>query len=358
MGFKKGRAARSANLLAAPGDAPQDRFAAETSPVIVRHDGGTCVIYVDPTGSEYNVDVALMEQLNTRTGTRRRVFRLQGHGRVWPVWQFEAATEGCRRYTPPKCVVFALEERFRILHEDCADHSGMHPHKAAVAELDEAALWKLVECLEEACCEKGADDIRKQWTSDMPTEDLTSMLAYSSASIMPSDRSPDESLEQVMTLVRAVLVDKVLQHALAERVLQAPWPHQRLLRAARCLLRCGWRPLPSNCRLVALGSGSLSLLRLLLDAGVDVCGLVLFEPGKKRAKQSQSEGSWVQCSKNALRALMARGAVLGEGAPRSKLLKKLEEDGDALWVERALDGLQRACPELPDVVLRRLREFC
>jgi hypothetical protein len=255
-------------------------------------------------------------------------------------------------------VAFALEERFKVLHSDCADNSGIHPHKGAVAELDEAALWMLLESLEEPCCQKGADDIHKQSTSDTLTEDITSVSNNASASAKPGKDSPDESLEQVMVLARAVLLDEELRHELAERVLQAPWPQQRLLRAARCLLRCGWRPLPANCRFVALGSGSLSLLRLLLEAGVDVCGLVLFEPGKKRAKQSQSEGSWVQCSKNALRALMARGAVLGDGAPRSKLLKKLEEDGDALWVERALDGLQRARPELPDVVLRRLREFC
>lgn len=358
MGFKKGRAARSTNPVAAPGDASQDRLAGETSAVTVRHDGGTCVIYVDSNGSEYSVDVALMEQLNTRTGTVRRVFRLQGHGRLWPAWQFEAATVGCRRYTPPKSVAFALEERFRSLHNDRDDNSRIHPHKGAVAELDEAALWMLMESLEEQRCQKGSDDIRKQSTSDTPTEDLTSVSKNVPATAKPSEDSPDESLEQVMVLARTVVLDEELRQAVAERVLQAPWPQQRLLRAARCLLRCGWRPLPADCRLAALGSGSLSLLRLLLEAGVDVCGLVLFEPGKKRAKQSQSEGSWVQCSKNALRALMARGAVLGDGAPRSKLLKKLEEDGDFLWVERALDGLQRARPELPDVVLRRLREFC
>ena len=40
------------------------------------------------------------------------------------------------------------------------------------------------------------------------------------------------------------------------------------------------------------------------------------------------EGSWVQRCKDVLRALMARGALLGDDAPRSKLLKKLEEDGE------------------------------
>merc|ERR1712217_889021 len=102
----------------------------------------------------------------------------------------------------------------------------------------------------------------------------------------------------------------------------------------------------------------MAVLRLLLLTEVNVCGLVLFESGQKKGKRNQAEGSWVQRSKNALRALMARGAKLGDDAPRSKLLKKLEEDGDTLWVERALDGLQRAHPELPDGVIHRVQAFC
>merc|ERR1712182_11578 len=117
----------------------------------------------------------------------------------------------------------------------------------------------------------------------------------------------------------------------ADRVLRAAWPIQEVVRAVRSLIRLGLRPTPAQCRLVAIGLGSLSLLRVLL---VDV-----------------------QQSKGCLKALMARGALLGQHAPPSKLLRKLEDDGNALWNQRALDGVTRAHPEIPDVVLERMRAF-
>jgi hypothetical protein len=122
---------------------------------------------------------------------------------------------------------------------------------------------------------------------------------------------------------------------------------------------------------VAIGRGSLSLLRILVvEAGVDVCGLVLFDNGGApapakhdlrgalRSRESLKALQFdVQQSKEALKALMARGALLGRHAPPSKLLRKLEEDGNALWNERALDGLTKAHPEIPEVVVERLQAF-
>jgi len=328
-----------------------------------------------------------MEQVNTQTGACRRVFRLS---KPWPMWQFAPAKAGCRYHTPAKCVAIALEERFRALHKDGGDSSMAHGCRS-IAECDDAALWQLVESLGEWWKRKEADATRQQLADQEPTSDFTgggparSSQAEKEANEDHADGSTSDftagptrssraeephedgadgsSTNHLMMLSNAVPGDEALQHVLADRVLQAPWSQERLLQAVRCLLRTGWQPVPRNCRSVALGSGSLSLLRLLLEAGVDVCGLVLFEPGSKAkrsqaTKKSQSEGSWVQRSKNALRALMARGAVLGDGAPPSKLLKKLEVEGDVLWVERALDGLLRARPELPDCVFFKLRAFC
>lgn len=350
MGFKKGRAARA---LAAASD-----ISSEALNMKVCHDGGSCVTYTDSNGSEYTVDVASMEQMNTQTGACRRVFRLS---KPWPMWQFAPATAGCRKHTPPKCVAIALEERFNTLHEHDGDSSMAHGCRS-IAKFDEAALWKLVESLEESWKEEDAYKTREKSASLGPTKDLTNRPAHPSRAEEPNEDDATESANHLMLLSKAVLIDAALQQVLAERVFQAQWPQEWLLRAVRCLLRTGWRPVPADCRLVALGNGSLSLLRLLLEVRVDVCGLMLFEPGSKAkrsqaAKRSQSEG-WVQRSKNSLRALMARGAVLGEGAPPSKLLKKLEVEGDVLWVERALDGLLRARPDLPDCVLFRLRAFC
>jgi predicted component of type VI protein secretion system len=123
---------------------------------------------------------------------------------------------------------------------------------------------------------------------------------------------------------------------------------------------------------VAIGRGSLSLLRVLLvEAGVDACGLVLFDNGGPAApaKRADLRGALrsrdtlkalqfdVQQSKEALKALLARGALLGRHAPPSKLLRKLEEDGNSLWNARALDGLTKAHPEIPEVVVERLQAF-
>lgn len=331
MGKKKGPAARAAISLAPSGDASQDRPISD-EPMKVHHDGSTCVTYVGSNGSEYIIDIVLMEQLNVQTGTRRRVFRHEEPGKFcWNRWQFEAATAGCRHYTPPKSVAIALEECYQAFQKKHGDGSMAHKWRHTIAELQEAALWNFMEGLEKWYCENNSEE--------------------------PMEDPGDDSAERMAALAKAVSNDESLQQVLAERILQAPWPDKQLTRAVRCLLHIGWQPIPTNCRSVALSSGSLGLLRLLLETGVDVCGLVLFEHGQKKGKRSQADGSWVQRSKNALRALMARGAVLGDDAPRSKLLKKLEEDGDILWLNRALDGLGRAHPELPDCIFNRLRGF-
>lgn len=320
MGFKKGRAIRAAVAAEAP-----------TETCLNVHHDGTCVIYTAPNGSEYRIDVAAMQQLDVNTGMCRAVFRKRGVGKFWH-WEFQAFTAGARNYTPPKCVAVALEECWQAQQvtdgEKCAGGTtSAHLHRS-ILMLDDEALIGLVDILK--LCESKAND----------------------ATLAECD-------EKLIELAKAAATDEIVQQVLVDRVLQTTWPIEQVVCALRCLMRLGLRPTPAHCRLVAIGRGSLTLLRVLLVEGnVDVCGLVLFEGGATApTKRSQAAGNWVQRSKEALKALMARGAVLGHHAPPSKLLRKVEEDGNVLWTERALDGLTRAHPEVPDGILERVRTF-
>eukprot|EP00747_Dinoflagellata_sp_TGD_P197306 gnl/TRDRNA2_/TRDRNA2_68514_c0_seq2.p1 gnl/TRDRNA2_/TRDRNA2_68514_c0~~gnl/TRDRNA2_/TRDRNA2_68514_c0_seq2.p1 ORF type:complete len:319 (-),score=55.64 gnl/TRDRNA2_/TRDRNA2_68514_c0_seq2:197-1153(-) len=317
MGFKKGRAARAAVAAETPTDTCLN----------VHHDG-KCVTYTALSGSEYRIDVAAMQQLDVNTGTCRAVFRKPGVGKFWH-WEFQAFTVGARNYTPPKCVAAALEECWQSQQPDDGESStgarvNTHLHRT-IQTLDDQALTGLVDLLK--ISETKADDA-------------------------PLAECDDELRE----LARAATTDKIVQQVLADRLLQTTWPIEEVVCALRCFMRLGLRPTPAHCRTVAIGRGSLTLLRVLLvEANVDVCGLVLFEVAP--SKRSQAAGNWVQRCKEALKALMARGAILGQHAPPSKLLRKVEEDGILLWTERALDGLTRAHPELPDAIVERVSAF-
>lgn len=320
MGFKKGRAARAAATCDG-----------STESSLNLHHDGTCVMYTAANGSEYRIDVATMQQLDIERGTCRAVYRKRGCGKL-PHWEFEAVTEGARNYTPPKYVTFALEERWRALQVS---------HGETSAEALASAHWfRIIPKLE-----------------DEVLAELVELLELSETS--DNDAVFAERDDELAKLAKVTAVDEAVQQALADRILGANWPIQRMLHALRCLMRLGLRPTPVHCRQAAIGRGSLTLLRMLLvEAKVDVCGLVLFEAGGAApAKKSHAEGSWVQQAKESLKALMARGALLGHQAPRSKLLRKIEEDGNALWTERAFDGLIRAHPELPDSILERMRLY-
>ena len=58
----------------------------------------------------------------------------------------------------------------------------------------------------------------------------------------------------------------------------------------------------------------------------------------------------------ALKALVARGAVL-TAPPRSKLLRRVAQDGQALWLVRVLEGVQRSYPLTPDPVVLGIAAF-
>jgi len=329
MGFKKGRAARAAAIVEAGRSTQPD-----DERLNIQHDGGVCLTYTASNGSEYSIDVREMIQTNTKKGTRRPVFRHQGHGKMWTMWQFETARAEGRNYTHskhtyvqyPKWVGFALDERWRALQSSGGAISAfVAPWRDALVQLDDTALlWKL-ESLELPAI-SDPDDIIDVTARSADGEDL-----------------------------RAALLDRA--------VLVSAWPTPFVVRWLRCLLRHGLRPSPTQCRDVALARGSLALLRVLLvEAAVDVRGLVLLEPGvgqavSKRAGAKAEVGGWVQQSKASLKVLLARGAILGTHSSKSKLLKRLEEDGDHLWAARVLDQICVSRPWLPEFMFQRVREF-
>lgn len=330
MGFKKGRAARAAAAAVTAANS----YGGENLHV---EQDGACILYTAGDGSKYRVDLSVMQQLNLETGMERAVYRKRPETKGPWHWEFQAYTQGARNYTPPKCIAIALEECWQELQsdsrEDASDPNAQS--RRLVAGMDDKALKKLFMKLQQQLDEQGAPNA--------------------------NDADGDADIEE---LAKVTIEDEALRHNLADRLLNTKWGTDEMLSALRCLLRCGLQPSSSHCRAAALGDGSLSLLHLLLvEARVDVIGLVLFEAGKKSSQASvalsagKAEGSWVQRSKEALKSLMARGAVLGSHAPRSKLLRKIEEDGNMLWIERALTGFSSAHPEIPDCVSERIRSF-
>ena len=65
----------------------------------LRHEG-PCVVYTAMSGFEYRIDVASMQQLNAKTGSRRAVSRkhlkkLYGYDKL-PHWELGPATDAAR----------------------------------------------------------------------------------------------------------------------------------------------------------------------------------------------------------------------------------------------------------------------
>lgn len=169
--------------------------------------------------------------------------------------------------------------------------------------------------------------------------------------------------EEPAELAAAAACSEALRELLLRSALRSGWRPRTVAAAVRWLLARGLCATPAHCRQAAMWQGSLTVLRVfLMEAHVDVRGLELLAAGGAAAKQavvavSGGSTSWVQHCKQALKALLARGAVLGSHSSRSKLLRRLAEDGDALWACRALASLRCAYPEAPDAVLERIRHF-
>lgn len=189
---------------------------------------------------------------------------------------------------------------------------------------------------------------------------------------VPQNARPSQSLTSSSTSRRGKIraaarlaarvgpVEPELAECLFERVLQRRWPPAEVARAVRWLRRRGLQCSPSHCRKAALLHASLTVLRVLLtEAHVDIRSLELLAEApaagvRGQAAGNSSNGGWVQRCKVAVKVLLARGAFLGGVGARSKLLRRLEEDGDTLLRARALATL---CRPLPDVLLRCIGAF-
>merc|ERR1712048_400010 len=118
-------------------------------------------------------------------------------------------------------------------------------------------------------------------------------------------------------IIGQVALDAELREAIFERLLQSRWSPSYVAASVRWLLQSGFQASPAHCRKTALLLGSVTVLRILLvEARVDVCGLELLEAGigasaKQSAALALGNSGWVQHSKQALKVLLARGAVLG-----------------------------------------------
>jgi hypothetical protein len=330
MGFKKGRAARarveSASVHQHEGDAV-DSFK-------IWHDSGTCVMYTANNGSEYRIDVSTMEQTNMRKGTRRAVYRQQIHtgSTTWTMWQFEARRNGHRlhmRSQYPKWVGFALNERWQSLQISTKDD--------AVQKENAAAWQRVVEKMSDATFASifsgstAPDTVASN--SEADTHDVVSYL--------DSQATLDEEYAKVQ-LITMTPKSAGLRQALFDRLVICKWSPRAVADAMRWLLSRGFEASGAHCRQIALSRGSVTALRVfLIEAQVDVCGLELLEAGQNSIAKhlTSGNGGWIQHCKLAVKLLLARGAVLGDHGSRSKLLKRLESDGDYLWARRILDAM-------------------
>lgn len=272
------------------------------------------------------------------------------------MWQFEAARErgtrcslrGDLTYVQyPKWVGFALDDRLK--HWTCDNN----PADAGNVKVE---VWRRV-------------------LGKLDDDDLTSLVEASNLSDWQGHSQPADSykiLEQIgnneiwdfgslkTQILAAIDNDCFLQNALFERVVQSAWSHLALADAMRWLLKHSFSPEASHCQAVAITCGSLTALRVLLvEAKVNVHGFPLLQNGSSAwVKQcTAANGGWIQKSKKTVKALLARGAILGCQSSRSKLLKKLEVDGDQLWAMRVLNAIYASDLEIPEVVIQLLEHF-
>eukprot|EP00928_Gymnodinium_smaydae_P039552 TRINITY_DN26998_c0_g1_i1.p1 TRINITY_DN26998_c0_g1~~TRINITY_DN26998_c0_g1_i1.p1 ORF type:complete len:374 (+),score=46.81 TRINITY_DN26998_c0_g1_i1:29-1150(+) len=356
MGFKKGRAARAAK-------AKEQAFEeAHTDSANIQHDGGSRVSYTACNGCRYEIDIATMEQTNLDKGTKRVVHRRikkldYKEDKTWSIWQFEATRERGTRCSLrgdltyiqyPKWVGFALEDRWQEWTSNSKSSDVAKAHVEAwrrvIAKIDDSNFLSLFSS------SAAAESHREQATPNDTSKILDEL---------DSDTKLDVGLAKTQMLA-IVDEDRSLQTVLFERLVQSKCSPVAVADGVRWLIKHSFTPDASHCRTLALTSGSLSGLRVLLvDASVDVGGLVLIQSGSSAsAKQfSASSGGWIQQSKQAVKALLARGAVLGCQGSRSKLLKKLEADGEQLWANRVLAAISDSSWDVPDAVQQLLEQF-
>jgi len=355
MGFRKGRAAKaSANAVAASA-AQAAVDAADADALNILDDGEYRVHYTAHNGSRYTIHVKDMKQTNVHKGTVRTVHRRQGHGKNWTMWQFEASRAPRRNYTHsstvyiqyPKWVGFALEERWRhatsATGTSCEGQRYLADWKRLVNQIDEASFNTIFDASVRGdlqhSCHHTSRDVLLQIEAAMSTDeaDVTAMIR------------------------QLVNTDADLQQAMFDRIVLSQCAPTRLAAVLRWLLLHGFVATRAHCRQVGLATGSLVALRVLIvEAKVDVVGLELFDAASSSSFKHLATGGhgWIQHCKQSVKVLLARGAVLGHPGSRSRLLKKLESEVDALWYDRVLSAMRsNDVTGFPDAVLDLIQLF-
>merc|ERR1712187_819883 len=115
----------------------------------------------------------------------------------------------------------------------------------------------------------------------------------------------------------------------------------------------GLRCTPAEARHAGLVIGSMNLLRavILSDPSMQLSGIEIFDrkfPGLKVNERGR---------KNGIRSLLARGMTLGQHAPASKVLRKIEDDSLPLFASRFFAAMLQAYDFLPEQVVRRISMF-
>ena len=315
------------------------------------------VVYTAENNSEYRIDLTDMTQVNMATGTIRRIHRRVNNTTIRTpiIWQYEGdrIQSEHRVSIPlvqyPKEIALALERTFReVLGANYG--IGYEP----VAYTRSSAIWRIR-------------------LSKAPKYYMQLLLFHCASAPMAPHRLrrgrwPRQQGDELgaLSLVVEARLSEGLREALFEMVLcQHDWYPYLIEQALWWLVERGLILTPNHVRKIALLHGGITPLRIAFEHQVDMRGVTLITDHYLWRRTTllgskASPGGWVQRCKPAIKALLGRGALLGDSSSQSEsqLLSKIEEEGGVLWTKRVLMGLRRERPSIPEVVMGRIATFC
>lgn len=345
----------------------------------VKADGDVAVRYWAHNGNEYRIDVSRMQQTKFASGSRRTVLRecLDGFGVAWSFESSRRRKHSSESVSSPKadqCAVYVqyptevcavLEHRYRTfcVTEDAKaeDPKSTQAAEDTVKKLNNGSLRAIfgLNVAETSTSTEKSTEISAT-SGDDSDKCCSKPTQHDEGAPVSNSRRSKMKIAQRLA-ARVSTGEPALAECLFERVLQTRWPAQEVAAAVRWLHRRGLRCQAEHCRKAALLHGSIAVLRVLLvEAQVDVRGLELLikapaaaARGRVAAERGDASG-WVQRCKAAIKVLFARGAMVGAAGTPSKLLRRLEEDGEVFFRKRVLATL---CQSLPDVLLGHIGDF-